>query len=879
MTTFAEGKARNLALGSGGTIASTLDGANPSIYGYRPEYIPINLGNSVSLGETVKLTVSFDLVMTVATANPTLQVYNSNNKGPMAFPGVNALAGEKHAAGETIEKRVAVTASWSPRSDANKPTNFLEFYSTYGTGNYFSISNLMVELGEVAHPWRPAPEDLSGVSDVVIATDTKTLAVTVDVQKVETFYYQTASTASAPAKPTTATPSGWQATEFAFDASKAVWTCQKTTLTDGTFYWGEVSKSSAYEGAVVSKNAADAAQTTANSANAREQRIYRSAASGTASMAATETWVTSAADAQGAWTTRRPTFSRDYPVLFTATQRQTVAQQAAGSTCTCTTPYVDESAAVAGNYITKVSTGGDAWVHSEGHGPDANGDATANTYGWRIGSVFELVRAGFSYIKMWVDTNLVPWLRIGREDSGHAVFSPSGMEVFDYDDTLSTPAAVSVAEFGKGGARIGKAFVNGASDNESHMELDFHSLKMIDKEGETYLHVSDLRDRDGFITDTFEGDGSATVFALSENTSNTNTMTVFVDDVAVTSGVTKSTSLISFTAAPSYGSVVKIKYEPQVIDVKAYTFGKRNASKTVGRYSVAEGYDTTASGQRSHAEGAYTTASSQGSHAEGYDTTASGQGSHAEGYYITASGDTSHAEGFSTTASGQGSHAEGYDTTASGYRSHAEGAYTTASGYRSHAQNVGTIAASDDQTALGKYNVSDANDTYAAIIGNGTADNARSNALAVTWDGDVELGSSGNRAIKAVGEVILNPIHGNATQYRMCFTGAGNIRLEKSTDSGATWATEGYFAKVESGMPASPSEWQTFQCASGAAAYDANSTPRYRKWGNVVNFKGAFKPTAEVAAGGSLTLGTLPTDYRPTGQKIDVLCQGSGSNV
>ena len=48
------------------------------------------------------------------------------------------------------------------------------------------------------------------------------------------------------------------------------------------------------------------------------------------------------------------------------------------------------------------------------------------------------------------------------------------------------------------------------------------------------------------------------------------------------------------------------------------------------------------------------------------------------------------------------------------------------------------IVSLDMQTALGKYNVEDANDVYAVIIGNGTSDSERSNALAVRWDGLVD---------------------------------------------------------------------------------------------------------------------------------------------
>ena len=45
------------------------------------------------------------------------------------------------------------------------------------------------------------------------------------------------------------------------------------------------------------------------------------------------------------------------------------------------------------------------------------------------------------------------------------------------------------------------------------------------------------------------------------------------------------------------------------------------------------------------------------------------------------------------------------------------------------------FASGDRQTVIGKYNVEDANDEYALIIGNGTDDQNRSNALTVDWTG------------------------------------------------------------------------------------------------------------------------------------------------
>ena len=121
--------------------------------------------------------------------------------------------------------------------------------------------------------------------------------------------------------------------------------------------------------------------------------------------------------------------------------------------------------------------------------------------------------------------------------------------------------------------------------------------------------------------------------------------------------------------------------------------------------------------------------------AEGNSTTASGSFSHAEGRNTTASGDYSHAEGSSTTASGIYSRAGGFKTTASGNGSHAEGNRTTASGNGSHTEGYNTTASSDYQHAQGKYNIEDANDKYADIIGNGSDEDTRSNAATVSWDG------------------------------------------------------------------------------------------------------------------------------------------------
>jgi len=112
----------------------------------------------------------------------------------------------------------------------------------------------------------------------------------------------------------------------------------------------------------------------------------------------------------------------------------------------------------------------------------------------------------------------------------------------------------------------------------------------------------------------------------------------------------------------------------------------------------------------------------------------------------SAVGNYSVAEGFDVVASGFMSHAEGAGTNATGLYAHSQGYLTHARGKYSHAQNYGTFSERRSQTVIGEFNELDttgedgeAKGKYIFIIGNGTADNVRSNALAVDWSGDLFL--------------------------------------------------------------------------------------------------------------------------------------------
>ena len=296
---------------------------------------------------------------------------------------------------------------------------------------------------------------------------------------------------------------------------------------------------------------------------------------------------------------------------------------------------------------------------------------------------------------------------------------------------------------------VGNTYTNAASfgisstigltdGTQSYLYEDYHSMQMIDFNGNPYLYVSDLRDANGEYnaTDTFTGSGTTSRFNLSM--SYTSVISVTIDGVEQTENVDYTRSgaySFIFTTAPEKNAKISISYVTKSILAKAYTFGIRYPGSRVAPMSFAEGYNTTASNNEAHAEGYSSRAIGQFTHAENWLTLASGQASPAEGYNTTASGTASHAENWLTFAKGQASHAEGY--------------YTNAKGTYSHAQNEHTIASKASQTVLGTYNIEDASSTtthpsaltgygeYSVIIGNGTDDNTRSNALTVDWNGNV----------------------------------------------------------------------------------------------------------------------------------------------
>ena len=551
--------------------------------------------------------------------------------------------------------------------------------------------------------------------------------------------------------------------------------------------------------------------------------------------------------------------------------------------------------------------------------------------------------------------------------------NPSTATTYQHQTATETEffvSGTSVGQFGGSGARIGKTA-------ESHIEMDYHSLRLIDTDGNSYFHVSDMRDRSkryrtydtveyiatGAPSYTTKQEGFTSLQVYKETFTNT-----YGDSIDIISQgwpewtISDSTATRSESFYQSYQSrsidttkpvtvVYAVDYE--MSGTVALTFGSRSGTVGVksfaagedveasGYSSYAEGYGTTASGNYSHAEGQWSTASGGIAHSEGLSTTAAGSMSHAEGHLTEAHGLVSHvegyqsiatsaasyshaegmhcttnalhahAEGYNTTASGPNAHSEGYETTASGLNGHAEGLWSRASGAQAHAQNEATIAAYDNQTAIGKYN--DNQSTNAFEIGNGTTIYDRSNAFAVDWDGNVNAAGDleGERVIShgkmfAYNQIETGPIidlhnidHADSKDYMARINQSGGYLLFEATDGGYSSSA----MPSRAGMTLMPSgnlrrrhydpdtsawdswhyiEYEPVSAAlslgSNCLAYNTAQTPRVIRWGCVCHLVGAVKPSTEVAAGGSLTIGTIPAAYRPL-ESVNVLCQGSNQDI
>lgn len=109
----------------------------------------------------------------------------------------------------------------------------------------------------------------------VKASVTITISKLRDTDIITRYYKLQASTASAPAKPTTLIPSGWTDTEpsYTSGSTNTLYFVDEYIFSDGTFQYTEVSKSTSYEAAKEAYNKAENAQDVANNASPKIYHI------------------------------------------------------------------------------------------------------------------------------------------------------------------------------------------------------------------------------------------------------------------------------------------------------------------------------------------------------------------------------------------------------------------------------------------------------------------------------------------------------------------------------------------------------------------------------------------------------------------------------
>lgn len=606
-----------------------------------------------------------------------------------------------------------------------------------------------------------------------------TLYKIISVDKVVRYYLLQSSTLTAPSKPADGAVIGsnWSKTEpsYTSGSTSTLYFVDQTVLSNGALKYSEVSKSSSYEAAKEAWNKANNAQKTANDAIADTYQEYYLSASQTALSG-------------GSWSTTAPTWvngkymwSRTVKVdgagnkTYTPSQNGVCIAGAKGDTGASGKGI--KSTAIAYQLSasqTKAPTG--TWLSSPPKTDIATpylwtrtvitytDNTTSTSYGvsstWtpaledlktRISDAETAISNNAKEIKLKASrdevTAISDNLKVLTKTSTEFKQTVEGWQL-NWDKLISTDNAEVASHqdyitFDKGDIILGE------SSNDLKLKITNDSIQF---KGTSNTEVTPDSDATAWITGkTFHiSDGeiqNSLKFGdiLMKPTSSGN---LAIDDYAEFGPTVRIGNPSSrYTRINSNGLMVN--NENTVIaqigygtagdpnggnSVYAfYTFGERKTGTLSGGYSLVEGFNNTATGFSAHAEGWSSIASGTSAHAEG-SSTASGDDSHAEGGSTTASGDDSHTEGMCTTASGQSSHAEGEHTEASEIGAHAEGSYTKAMGAYSHAGGVGTIAKNDYQTVIGRYN---ANKNSAFIIGNGSSDTERSNALTVDWDGNI----------------------------------------------------------------------------------------------------------------------------------------------
>ncbi len=139
----------NVVFEKSGLIVSNWGSAE----GSRLEFRYLDTGTSFHIQSGEKLMVSFDFKMIINTAPssgsaPYFIMYNSNYRGPhgnWTYVNFNTELAGTYAVGDVIEKRINKIVTVGALNPGTRATDGIEFYSNYGSNNWYEIKNLKIE--------------------------------------------------------------------------------------------------------------------------------------------------------------------------------------------------------------------------------------------------------------------------------------------------------------------------------------------------------------------------------------------------------------------------------------------------------------------------------------------------------------------------------------------------------------------------------------------------------------------------------------------------------------------------------------------------------------------------------------------------------------
>lgn len=176
----------------------------------------------------------------------------------------------------------------------------------------------------------------------VLARSSITLVTSVDIDSVYWFYLLQASTAAAPAKPTTVpatkgnAPSGWTTAEpTTVDINKTLYRVELTYFTDGTGVYSSVNKVSSYEAAKVAYNKATDAKTAADNAliNTKYNGPVNIGAAVTANRLIMDATTAANTAASYKMVAKNTAYNIESPILYSKTALSTGSKALADHTC------------------------------------------------------------------------------------------------------------------------------------------------------------------------------------------------------------------------------------------------------------------------------------------------------------------------------------------------------------------------------------------------------------------------------------------------------------------------------------------------------------------------------------------------------------------